>query len=58
MVRGSCVFLTMNMTNIDENTQNPPLFYVKHENTRKTGTKMVENALVSQIDKISRVTIL
>ena len=35
-----------------KNTQNPPFLHVKCENTRKTGTKMVENTLFSQIDKI------
>ena len=52
---GSCLFSTMNMTNVDENTQNPPFLLVKRENTRKTGTKMVENTLFSQIDKILKI---
>ena len=30
---GSCLFSTMNMTNVDENTQNPPFLHVKRENT-------------------------
>ena len=38
-----------------ENTQNPPFLHVKRENTRKTGTKMVENTLFSQIDKILKI---
>ena len=32
------------MTNIDGNQSTPPPYlHVKHENTRKTGTKMIEN---------------
>ena len=38
-----------------KNTQNPPFLHVKRENTRKTGTKMVENTLFSQIDKILKI---
>ena len=38
-----------------KNTQNPPFLHVKRENTRKTATKMVENTLVSQIDKILKI---
>ena len=38
-----------------KNTQNPPFLHVERENTRKTGTKMVENTLFSQIDKILKI---
>ena len=38
-----------------KNTQNPIFLHVKRENTRKTGTKMVENTLFSQIDKILKI---
>ena len=38
-----------------KNTQNTPFLHVKRENTRKTGTKMVENTLFSQIDKILKI---
>ena len=37
------------------NTRKPPYLHVKHKNTRKTGTKMVENTLFSQIDKILKI---
>ena len=42
-----------------KNTQNPPFLNVKLENTRKTGTKMVENTLFfsdrQNIEDISEV---
>ena len=37
-----------------ENTQNPPFLHVKRENTRKTGTKMVENTLFLRSTKYWR----
>ena len=37
-----------------KNTQNPPLLHVKRENTRKTGTKMVENTLFLRSTKYWR----
>ena len=45
----------MDMTNVDEKHSKPPILHVKRENARKTGTKMVENTLFSQIDKILKI---
>ena len=38
-----------------ENTKKKPFLHVKRENTRKTGTKIVENTLFSQIDNILKI---
>ena len=43
------------MTSIDGKHSKPPYLHAKHENTRKPGTKMVENTLFSQIDKILKI---
>ena len=36
---GSCLFSTINMTNIDEKHSNPPFLHVKRKNTRKNRYK-------------------
>ena len=52
----------MSMTNIDgkwKTLENPHVYTyntkIIHYNTRETGTKMVENTLSSQIDKILKI---
>ena len=43
------------MTNIDGKHSKLPYLHVKHENTCKTGIKMIENTFFSQIDKMFKI---
>ena len=43
------------MTNIDGKHSKTPIFTRKAQNTRKTGTEMVEDTLFPQMDKILKI---